>query len=1042
MRAKLSGHSFSLARGDSLGSFPIGGTSIVHHNSNDDRQTSFQMPASSSSVENSEHYLNSAPNATKMEKFSASETMGLKESQTLLSFSNSSNSSKTEMINPPSTFKTPTDTSTVFASNESKIDKHPPKKRLSLFDMAEAATIELERHGRLSLESHQAPISSSSTSSTPANNDDDDNYHNNNNKNYNKNYALVQQTIRPESSNALPFGQFTKSNYEQTNLPSAFKEGVHPIKSFQTLFTQVGCATQRLMNKQENIHNNISSPFDATEAAIKAVRIAIDLCCTNPLPVTKNNNDLCVKIKLGVPSEDHKNTINYTMIPTTSACLSNSYRPMYVNLLQVSKSISNIGKVLPINVVTGGLLWTDDDPNNNNTSCAVIAHVSLGYEKGQIITDHYSSANKGKRESDFNTANLSSSLNETNNKPGHSQTLNTLIGQNEIILRENMELESKIDILQKRLALRDESIELLAKNGDNLKLQLQHVSHQQQHSKNPYPQGQQQANCPSNEFYQDCQGQFAKNTNHTTSNANKLSTQTLQRPSISPIPTPNVSRSPHNSPMPPSNNVLCTQHTFNTTATSTSNILENRININTMTSTFNDSRNMRDFITANEDATPDDSSLNTMSDRGIFLGKKRNLSPGLTAKEHLRQFVQHKYHDYSNEPISSSQSSMVEDSSCDDKKRKRMNSSFPKKLHSLLNEVAIRGEEDIVSWRPHGRAFIGEIILIQHESNYKILSLFLLTLFILLGLLSLIVHKPKAFVEKIMSRHFLLTKYCSFLRQLNLYGFHRFSTGVDKGAYYHELFLRGMPFLCDRMVRTRVNGNGIRSASNPDSEPNFYQMAFIPVDHATKDTVTTPPMKSSPVTVIEEDVDDDLTEESESVNGDGKSPPSSAFPLKLHFMLDKIEESGRSDIVSWQPHNRSFLVHNADAFARDVMPNFFRQTKYSSFQRQLHMYGFQRISAGPDKGAYYHECFIRGKPSLCNHMVRKRVNGKGCRQPSNPSKEPNFYDMNPIILEKSDKPDTIASLDQQDNNKSRSGTPSLFPSTQTVPNAGVAVAQT
>ena len=293
-----------------------------------------------------------------------------------------------------------------------------------------------------------------------------------------------------------------------------------------------------------------------------------------------------------------------------------------------------------------------------------------------------------------------------------------------------------------------------------------------------------------------------------------------------------------------------------------------------------------------------------------------------------------------------------------------------------------------------------------------------------------------------MSRHFLLTKYCSFLRQLNLYGFHRFSTGVDKGSYYHELFLRGMPFLCDRMVRTRVNGNGIRSASNPESEPNFYQMAFIPVDHTVKDTVATPPVELSPVTVTEEDVDDDLTEGSESVNGDVKTFSSSAFPLKLHFMLDKIEESGRTDIVSWQPHNRSFLVHNSEVFARDVMRNFFRQTKYSSFQRQLHMYGFQRITTGPDKGAYYHKWFLRGKPSLCNHMVRKRVNGKGCRKPSNPSEEPNFYDMNPILPDKSDKSDSIAPLDPQDNDKRPNETPSLFPSTQTISNASVAVAQT
>ena len=731
MRAKLGGHSFSSAKGDNLGSFPIGGTSSIVHNSNDDGQESFHV-SSVSPMENLEQNRKTAQNCnTKMEKYSTiGGSMGSEEeSQTLLSLSNSSsnNSSKRGIINTVFSFQPQTDTSTIFASNESNNDKHSPKKGLSLFDMAEAATIELERNKRLSLESHKTIISSTSTSATSATTN-------------NNNYAFVQQKIRPESSNALSYGQFTKPNYEETILlQPASKEGLHPIQSFQTIFTQVGCATHRMMNKQENTHNNISSPFDATEAAIKAVRIAIDLCCNNPLPVHNNKNGLCIKIKLGVPcEEDHEDTVNHSMMkPTSNASVRNSNGPMHVNLSHVSKSVTNIGKVLPINVVTGGLLWKDDDSSTSSTSCAVVAQVSLGYEKGQISNDHQSSVKKGKRESDLNTANSSSLLIETNNKPEYSQVLNTLIVQNKVMLREKIELESKIDILQKRLALRDESIELLAKNGDDLNLQLQFASHQRQPNTNPYPQDQQQPNVLSSDFYHDRQGQFANNSNHTISNATKFSIQTAQRPSTSPVPTPCPSISPHNSPIPPPNNVYCIQNTLNSKSVSANNIMENKLNMNTMTSSFNESCNTRDFITANEDATPDDSSLNTMSDRGTFLGKKRKLSPGLTAKEHPRQFVQHKYHDYSKEPIPSSQSSMVEDSPSNGKKKKKMNSSFPKKLHSLLNDVFVRGEENIVSWRPHGRAFIGELILTRHRRINYIESIFLLTLFTLFGLRSL-----------------------------------------------------------------------------------------------------------------------------------------------------------------------------------------------------------------------------------------------------------------------------------------------------------------
>lgn len=44
------------------------------------------------------------------------------------------------------------------------------------------------------------------------------------------------------------------------------------------------------------------------------------------------------------------------------------------------------------------------------------------------------------------------------------------------------------------------------------------------------------------------------------------------------------------------------------------------------------------------------------------------------------------------------------------------------------------------------------------------------------------------------------------------------------------------------------------------------------------------------------------------------------FPARLHFMLDDLENDGRDDIVSWQPHGRSFKVHNKDGFVKDVIP--------------------------------------------------------------------------------------------------------------------------
>ncbi len=61
------------------------------------------------------------------------------------------------------------------------------------------------------------------------------------------------------------------------------------------------------------------------------------------------------------------------------------------------------------------------------------------------------------------------------------------------------------------------------------------------------------------------------------------------------------------------------------------------------------------------------------------------------------------------------------------------------------------------------------------------------------------------------------------------------------------------------------------------------------------------------------------------------------------------------------------------------MPQYFNQTKYRSFQRQLYIYGFDRIKdkASDDYGAYFHELFVRGASDLCLDMQRKKIKGTG-----------------------------------------------------------------
>jgi hypothetical protein len=121
------------------------------------------------------------------------------------------------------------------------------------------------------------------------------------------------------------------------------------------------------------------------------------------------------------------------------------------------------------------------------------------------------------------------------------------------------------------------------------------------------------------------------------------------------------------------------------------------------------------------------------------------------------------------------------------------------------------------------------------------------------------------------------------------------------------------------------------------------------------------------------------------------------FPVKLHKILDQGEnDSVTASIITWLPHGRAFRVENTEQFMEKILKYHFRQSKLTSFQRQLNLYGFRRLTKGTDAGGYYHKHFLRGKLHLASQIMRQKIKGArstGNKQLDDVSPETDFQDM-------------------------------------------------
>ena len=106
-----------------------------------------------------------------------------------------------------------------------------------------------------------------------------------------------------------------------------------------------------------------------------------------------------------------------------------------------------------------------------------------------------------------------------------------------------------------------------------------------------------------------------------------------------------------------------------------------------------------------------------------------------------------------------------------------------------------------------------------------------------------------------------------------------------------------------------------------------------------------------------------------------------AFLNKLRSMVD---DPNTDELIRWSPSGDTFIVPNHVRFGDEVLPRFFKHNNFSSFVRQLNMYGFHKVPH-LQQGALKHDqpsqnelwefsnpWFHRDQPELLSKVQRKR----------------------------------------------------------------------
>ncbi|EKX34111.1 hypothetical protein GUITHDRAFT_80824 [Guillardia theta CCMP2712] len=105
---------------------------------------------------------------------------------------------------------------------------------------------------------------------------------------------------------------------------------------------------------------------------------------------------------------------------------------------------------------------------------------------------------------------------------------------------------------------------------------------------------------------------------------------------------------------------------------------------------------------------------------------------------------------------------------------------------------------------------------------------------------------------------------------------------------------------------------------------------------------------------------------------DEEKQGSPSFIAKLDYML---KDTTVSPYISWSPCGEKIVVFDASSFSTKVLSRYFKHSNFTSFVRQLNLYGFHKASLDNGACEFSHPIFKRGNEHLFKDIRRKIPSG-------------------------------------------------------------------